>query len=203
MRKLWNQKEIDYLRENIGTQKISTIANNMNRSYESVRVKITRLGLSNTKLQLGYCTAGELASILNIDRSTIRLWMREYGLPYKNKVTREVKNFYFIEPSDFWNWAELHKEKVQFLAIEEQVLLPEPTWVEEERKNERVHQLIKKRSYRNWTTLEDKKLISLRRERLTFNVIAVKMKRTPTSVRNRYKLITSSKVGNSYEERDS
>lgn len=191
MKKVWIPEEIEYLSENVGLQKISTIAKNMNRSYESVRVKMTRLGLSNTKLQLGYCTAGELANFLKVDRSTIRLWMEEHALPYKKKATREEKSFYFIEPSDFWKWAEQHKEKVQFLAIEEQVLLPEPTWVEEERKNERVHQLNKKRSYHIWTSQEDKKLIALRSECLTFNVIAVKMNRTPTSVRNRYKRITS------------
>ena len=49
--------------------------------------------------------------------------MKNHGLQFKKKVTRESKSFYFIEPSDFWKWALQHKEKVQFLAIEEQVLL--------------------------------------------------------------------------------
>ncbi|MFJ7825458.1 helix-turn-helix domain-containing protein [Psychrobacillus sp. NPDC096623] len=203
MRKVWISEEIDYLSENIGLQKVSTIAKNLNRSYDSVKVKMTRLGLSNTKLQLGYFTTGELANLLKVDRSTVRLWMKDHALPYKKRVTRESKSFYFIGPSDFWKWAEQHKDKVQFLAIEEQVLLPEPSWVEKERKKERDHQLIKKRRYRNWTIQEDRKLIALRSESLTFNEIAVKMNRTPTSVRNRYKRITSQTISIRDEERNS
>ena len=50
MRKEWNTEDIDYQEEHIGLYKITTIAQKMDRSYESVKVKMNRLGLSNTKL---------------------------------------------------------------------------------------------------------------------------------------------------------
>lgn len=188
MRKEWNTAEIDYLQEHIGIHKIPTIAQTMDRSYISVIVKMKRLGLSNTKMQTGFITIGELAKVLKVDRNTIRWWIKRHRLPYKKRVTRKSKSFYLIDSSDFWEWAEKHKEKVQFSNIDPQVLLPEPDWVEGERKKDR--QIVKKRSYQHWTTKEDQRLLELRKKGLTYAVIGETMNRSSISVERRYKRIT-------------
>lgn len=188
MGKAWEIEEIDYLQEHIGFHKVPTIAQTIGRSYSSVIIKMKRLGLSNTKIQTGYLTIGELAKALKVDRNTIRWWIKRHGLRYKKRVTRKSKSFYFIDSSDFWDWAETHKDKVQFSNIDSQVLLPEPAWVEEERKKDQ--QSVKKRSYKCWTTKEDQRLLELRKQGLTYAEIGERMNRSPLSIERRYKRIS-------------
>lgn len=188
MRQEWNNEEIEYLKEHIGFRKISIIAQNMGRSYESVRIKMNRLGMSNTKSQTGLVTMGELAKLLKVERNTIKGWVERHGLSCMKKITRNSKRFYLIHPSDFWKWAETHKEKVQFSNIDSQVLLPEPEWVDEERRKDR--QIVKKKVYKNWTTKEDQRLLELRKKGLTYAEVGLRMNRSSISVERRYKRIT-------------
>ena len=123
MRKEWNIEEIDYLKEHIGVQKIPIIAQSMGRTYDSLIVKMNRLGLSNTKSQTGYLTLGELAKLLKVERNTLLGWVNRHGLPCMKKITRQSKRFYLICPSDFWKWAKMNKEKVQFSNIDPQVVI--------------------------------------------------------------------------------
>lgn len=190
MRREWDTEEIGYLKEYLGFHKVTTIAKNLDRTYESVRVKMNRLGLSNTKLQTGLVTIGELSQLLRVERNIIKGWVEKHGLPCIKKVTRKSKSFYFVDPSDFWKWAEIHKEKVQFSNIGFQVLLPEPDWVAEERKRERENHLVKKRVYKYWTTREEQTLLGLRKKGLTYKEIGQRMNRSPSSVARRYKRIT-------------
>lgn len=184
----WTNEEIDYLKENIGTYKITTIANNINRSYDSVVAKLHRLGLSsNTKMYTGLLTIGELSKLLKVDRNTVKNWTENYALPYKQRTTRKLKHFYFIDPIDFWTWSEKNKDKVQFSNIDPQIILPEPDWVEAERKIEKDSQITKKRSYKPWTTKEDIILVDLRLQGFSYKKIGELMERSPDSVAHRYK----------------
>lgn len=189
MRKGWTIEEIEYLKENIGFRKISTIAQALGRSYESVRVKMNRLGLSNTKSQIGLVTIGEISKILKVERNTVKGWVERYNLPCTKKVTRDSKIFYFIDSSDFWKWAEIHKEKVQFSNIDSQVLLPEPDWVAKERQRDK--QTVKKKGYKYWTTKEDQRLLDLRKQGLTYFEVGQRMNRSSISIERRYKRIVN------------
>ena len=187
MRKEWNTEEIEYLKEHIGAHKLAIIASNMGRSYESVRIKMNRLGMSNTKSQTGLVTMGELAKLLKVERNTVKGWVERHGLPCMKKVTRNSKRFYFIHPSDFWKWAEIHKEKVQFSNIDSQVLLPEPAWVDMERRKDK--QIVKKKGYQYWTMKQDHRLLELRKKGLTYSEIGERMNRSSISIERRYKRI--------------
>lgn len=54
----------------------------------------------------------------------------------------------------------------------------------------------KKRSYRHWTTLEDKKLLKLRFSGMKFRDVGVELKRTAISVEKRYRKITDDQYNN-------
>lgn len=47
----------------------------------------------------------------------------------------------------------------------------------------------RKRTYRHWTTLEDRKLLQLRASGLKFKTIAEQLSRTPISVEKRFRKI--------------
>ncbi len=187
MRKEWTTFEINYLEENIGMYKLTTIAEKMNRSCDSIVMKINRLGLSNTKMQTGLITLGELAKHLKVDRNTVKGWVQNHGLPCTKKVTRTSKRYYLVAPSDFWKWAEMNKDKVQFSKITPYILLPEPEWVAEERKKDKDAK--KGRKYRTWTTTEDQRLIELYKSGYSFKEISDKLNRSTYSVEHRYRRI--------------
>lgn len=188
MRREWTPEEIDFLEKQIGVFKITTIANKMNRSRNSVIMKINRLGLSNTKKQTGLITIGELARHIKVDRNTVKGWIEKHELPCTRKTTRYAKRFYFVDPADFWKWAEVHKDRVQFSKIEPYTLLPEPNWVENERQKDT--EINKKRVYRNWTIEEDKRLIEYKNNGLTYKEIGQIMNRSAYSIEHRYKRMT-------------
>ena len=48
---------------------------------------------------------------------------------------------------------------------------------------------VKKRTYRHWTTLEDRRLLELRNSGLKFRHIAIELSRTAISVEKRYRKI--------------
>lgn len=52
---------------------------------------------------------------------------------------------------------------------------------------------IQKRAYRHWTTLEDKKLVDLRKNGIKFREIAQQLNRTPISVEKRFRKIEKTK----------
>jgi len=187
VRRNWTSDEITYLKDNVGLYKLTTIAQNLDRSYESVRVKMTRIYLSNTKSQTGYLTFHELATLLKVDRNTVKGWAENHNLPYFKKATRARKYFYFVDPSDFWEWAEQHKDKVQFSDIDPHSIPPEPEWVENERRKDKC--TTKKRRYQKWTTKEETLLIELRKKGLSYKEIGEQMGRTAISVERRYKRI--------------
>jgi hypothetical protein len=49
---------------------------------------------------------------------------------------------------------------------------------------------VRKRTYRHWTTLEDRKLLELRNSGMRFKHIAIQLSRTAISVEKRYRKIS-------------
>lgn len=180
----WTKEELSFLKENIGNYKVTTIAEKLNRSYESVILKLSRLGISNTKEQTGMITLGELANLLKVDRNTVKGWVERHGLRCTKRTTRKSKVFYFIDPVDFWEWAKQHKEKIQFSKIEPYSLPPEPDWVDQERKKDA--NLRKKRCYRPWTLKEDRLLVNMRKNGCTYKEISQALGRSVESVEKRF-----------------
>ncbi|WP_209124905.1 helix-turn-helix domain-containing protein [Alkalihalobacillus sp. BA299] len=179
-RKNWTEEEIYFLLENVGTIKLTTIAQKLNRSEHSILCKMKRLGISNTKEQTGLLTTCELEDLLQVDRSTIRRWITEHGLKSIKKTTRSKKKFHLINTSDFWSWAYQNREKVDFSKIEYQSIVPEPDWVMDERKN------VKKINYKQWSTIEEIKLQNLISKGISMHEIAKKLGRSLTSVKRKY-----------------
>lgn len=187
MSKKWKQDEITYLIDQVGKLKLPTIAKNLNRTETAVLLKLKRLGYGNTKEQVGMLTFGELSRHLGLDRKIVQGWAERHGLPYTTKVTNKFKRYYFVDTEDFWNWASVNKEKLDFSKIEENVLLPEPDWVKRERY---FNTSLKKRIYKQWTYKEDKKLKELVLDNgYTIRKAAKALGRSAISVERRYSRI--------------
>ena len=186
-RKDWSDNEIEYLRENIGKIKVDTIAQHLNRSRNSVILKMKRLGIRNTREQYGRLTAGELAGLLHVDGGTVRNWIDNHGLPSMRRTTDSSKRFRFIVNESFWKWAYENKEKIHFASIEKHSIPPEPDWVEELRKH---HPTYQNKAYNKWTLEEERCLYKLRSSGMRFKEISKQMNRSVYSLERRYKLLT-------------
>ncbi|KAA0549964.1 helix-turn-helix domain-containing protein [Bacillus sp. BGMRC 2118] len=188
MKRFWTSHEINILKDNVGTLKISTLARKLNRSEQSVLLKMKRLGIANTKEQNGLLTVGRLASILKVDRNTVCCWIRNHGLKCIKKVSRSKKAFWFIENSDFWNWAEQNKQRINFSKVEIHAIPPEPKWVEVERG---ISKSV--RNYKIWTKREEIVLIELITKGKTYQEVAAELNRTSISIERKYNRLISYK----------
>jgi hypothetical protein len=187
MRKQWTKEEIEFLQENIGRYKLSTIASMLGRTENSVLLKMKRLGISNTKEQIGMYTLGELAQLLGVDRNIVQGWVERHGLKAICKTPRLKRKFYFVDAEEFWKWAKKNKEKINFQQIEPNSIPPEPDWVKEERKKNFSY---KKRMYKHWTTKEDEQLQQLFMQGLSYKEIGKILGRNSISVEKRFRRIT-------------
>ncbi|MDC3415996.1 DNA-binding protein [Aquibacillus salsiterrae] len=176
----WQDEEINYLRDSVGSIKISTIARNLNRSDTAVILKMKRLGLSNTKEAIGSLTMHQLAGLLDVDPTVVKLWIQKHGLPYQKRVTRSSRKFYFIDQLEFWAWAELNKERIDFSKVIKNSIVPEPKWVDVERRKKREV------AYRNWTTGEVKLMLHLHTSGDNFHSISKHLNRSVVSVKRKY-----------------
>ncbi|MDQ0233552.1 DNA-binding protein [Metabacillus malikii] len=179
-RRNWSNDDIEFLKDNVGKLKISTLSERLGRTEESIKNKLKRLGISNTKAQTGFLTTYELAKLVQKDATTVRAWITKHGLNSTKKVTRCSRRFYFIEPEDFWKWAEDHKEKIDFSKIEPHTIIPEPNWVEHERKCENPT------TYKVWSIREERQLRLLMMEGYSIYEVANKLERSVISVKRKY-----------------
>ncbi|WP_257985089.1 helix-turn-helix domain-containing protein [Bacillus sp. T33-2] len=157
------------------------IAEKLGRNPKSLEMTLIRKrGTSSTIDSTGMITAGELAKVMGVDRNTVIGWTSRHGLPFKKKVTRYKKTFTFIDINEFWAWAELNRQRIDFSKLVRNSLPPEPDWVQAERKNKKAN------NYRSWTVLEEEQLIQLASSGLPLKSIAEILNRSHGSVEKKY-----------------
>lgn len=186
-RRTWTEEEIDYLKDNVGTIKLTTMSKKLNRTEGSIQNKLKRLGISNTKAQTGYLTTYELAKLIQKDATTVRAWITKHGLNCTRKTTRSSRQFCFIHPEDFWKWAYQNCEKIDFSKIEAQSIIPEPCWVDKERQRENPT------IYKNWSIKEERELKMWMNEGCSLREVAGKLNRSVISVQRKYERLQVAK----------
>ncbi|MFT9494383.1 MULTISPECIES: hypothetical protein [Bacillota] len=176
------ERELQYVKEKLGTVSLKTIANNLGKSTEAIGMALYRkYGTQCTKTFTGMITAGELAKALKVDRNTVIGWINRHGLKSVRKVTHSKKKFTFIEVEHFWEWCYYNLEKVDVTKIERLVLIPEPDWLEEAQKLQR-----NTKNYKTWTTQEEYRLLELVESGKKYGEIARIMNRTTSSIEKKY-----------------
>lgn len=181
--KNWSVEEDDFLKENVGKKSFQVMSKHLNRTVVAIESRARRLGIDNTKFESGKLTANEMARALNVDNHTVYRWIQTGGLKSVKKATRQSAKFNLISIDDFWKWAKNNKEKLNFYKIEPLVLLPEPDWVEDERKKD--YHAIPKRQAAKWTDEEDYRLVSLLKGNYTQTEIGEFLNRSENAIQRR------------------
>jgi transposase len=133
----WTKEEVEYLIEHAGVYTLEYIGQKLNRSTKALLSKLNRLGYTNIREFNGYMSCRQLALALGVSRDVVVRWIENHGLPAskKNYIRKNSKlKHYFINPEEFWKWAEENQDKINFARVKRYEILPEPAWVEEKRR---------------------------------------------------------------------
>lgn len=180
--KKWNITDENQLKELVGLHPIPKIAAKLNRNNGAIERKIEKLRIC-TKESRGDITAYSLASILNVDTHTVLRWIENHGLPHTRRITKYKRKNIFIQPEDFWKWAEKNQTRINFSKIPKLALLPEPSWVDAARNND--NEMIPSRYQQYWTPLEDSVLLSMSAKGILQKEIAKALNRPARGVQKR------------------
>ena len=183
---VWSKEQVEYLEDKWGSLSITTIAKNLNRSVNAVKIKAYKLGLGRHLHSGDYITLNQLCKALGLGQSyteNFKRWSNN-GLPVKKK--KVINNsFRVIYLKDFWKWAEPNKMLINFSRVERHILGPEPAWVDEKRKADFLAGQYKKTP---WTPAEDALFIQmLKAYRYSYREISIKLKRTEGALKRRMK----------------
>ena len=178
----WTSEEDEYLINKYGKCELDKIARILKRDKNSLMRRLHRLGKANAKECFGITTY-ELAKALKIDVGSVYRWINDRELPYKKAYAKE-RTFLVIDVQEFWDWAEENKRLINFSKIEKHVLIPEPAWVDKQRKLDFHHRPQKERQ--KWTKEEDERIWQLFYcQGMTYKDIGALMGRSARAVQNR------------------
>jgi hypothetical protein len=183
--RIWTDEEKLFLEEYIGKKSLVNIAKKLDRTVDAVVLQATRMGIGNTREEsMGY-TLNQISNLTGVAMKTMKRWIERKGFPVKKKVTRISKVTYFVDPELFWEWVHENKGRVNCFVIEKNAIIPEPEWVDEQRKIDYYNQKTKPIP---WTMLEEEKLKKmLLEERLTYRQASQRLpNRTPIAVQRHW-----------------
>ena len=182
----WTQEEYDYLQDKWGTISLKGIAKKLNRSENSIHIKVQRLGLGAFLESGEYVSWNQFLKALGIlGGSGYKQisWVRNRSFPIKTKKVNDC-SFKVVYLEDWWKWAEQNKYFLDFSSFDNMALGEEPAWVKEKRR----HDIEANRKYIKtpWTITEDKQLEKLCTDyKYTYSDISRRMRRTEGAIQRR------------------
>lgn len=173
-RKRWKQYEDDYLINNLSKKKLNEIGEYLKRSERAIQGRLQKLNI-NVATHNDKLTVSDLSRTIQKPCNTVRDWIKFYGLQsQKEGAYRKVSI------PDFWKWAKENPERLIFTDIEKNILVPEPDWVDDYRKN----QPIKTRQLWSEEELDELKYL-LTNSQLNRKDIAKRLNRSPSAIRHK------------------
>lgn len=184
--KNWSKAEEEYLAEKWGQLSIPTIAKNLNRSVNAVKVRVARIGLGPALMAGDYITLNQLLVTMgNIGGNGYKLksWVENRGLPVHTKRVEKC-SFRVVYLEEFWEWAEKHRSFIDFSKLEPLILGEEPDWVAEQRKKDFQAFAIQRKD--PWTSAEDSRLkLLLKQHRYGYQELSEMLHRSAGAIQRR------------------
>lgn len=180
--KTWTPDEEEYLQDKWGGITIPTIAEKLDRTVNAIKLKANRLGLPRHIHSGEYLTINQFMGEVRNNSSysyTLNQWI-EKGMPvkYKRSINMKYKVIYIEE---FWRWAKNNRTLINFAEIEEGFIGPEPKWVKEQRKADKLKTELFITT--PWTKAEDYKLKHmLSKFKYSYSEISIALRRTEGAI---------------------
>lgn len=177
----WTKEDLEYLNESWGTRSITAIARRLGRSVDAVRLKAQRIGLKRHIHSGERITFSQFCDAIGKDYDWTKERYERLGLPIHYQASIN-KRYPMVDIDEFWEWAEAHKDDVDFSRIPKGTFGKEPAWVKEARHAS----FLKRRKKTPWTKSEDERLIQLLKSyRYTYPELARILNRTEGAVKRR------------------
>ena len=173
MRRQWTQKEEQYLLNRYIKQPLKTTARVLNRTEVSVKRKAAKMGINKRIDLFGLRT---FAKCFGVENSVVLRWIQKFNMPVRN-YKFDQHNHYDVDLEKFWQWAEEHKELINWSKYKCGSLALEPKWVRQEK---RMYQTPMTRE--KWTSEDLRTLKKLLHLKKTYAEIATEMGRTYNSI---------------------
>ncbi|MNW51708.1 hypothetical protein D3C74_292010 [compost metagenome] len=180
----WTKEEFEYLQDKWGVISIKSIATHLNKSINAVKLKAQRSGLGDPRMNFEGITVHQLAKALDRGYSVIKIWIKTYGMPVKKKLFCKESRVLVISYSDFWKWAEEHKELMNLSKMEPGTIGPEPEWAKIKRKADQLRSQKSQQSV-DWTPAEDQQLAQILKMEITYPELAIMFNRSEASIKRR------------------
>lgn len=184
--KNWSKSEEEYLSEKWGQLSIPTIAKNLNRSVNAVKIRVARLGLGPSLMAGDYITLNQLLVAMGNTGGNgykLKSWVENRGLPVHTKRV-DRRSFRVVYMDEFWEWAEKHRSFIDFSKLEPLIFGEEPDWVAEQRKKDFQAFAIQRKD--PWTSEEDSRLkLLLKQHRYGYAELSGMLHRSAGAIQRR------------------
>lgn len=178
MRRMWTEAEEKYMERYYLFQPVQKTAKKLDRTVTAIYKKANKMKLSRNRDSLNIKI---LAECFSCKRKVIMKWIQKYDLPCK-KVAVDNQVRYLIKTKDFWNWAEEHKDIINWNKYERLSLCPEPSWLKPEIAN--CHTPLKENQF--YSPEEIKTIKEMLKNGKSFEQIAKKMRRSKEAIKALY-----------------
>jgi len=182
----WTKDEETYMQENWGLKSIPTIAKQLGRTENAIKVRAFRMSLGPVLMGGDYVTLNQLLNATGNQHGggyKIKSWVEKRGLPVHYKRV-DKNSFRVVYLDEFWKWAEKNRSFLDFSKFPPMALGAEPAWVKDQRRKD--SQSIAMQRKDPWTPGEDAMLLSLLREqRYGYQELSRMLRRTCGAIQRR------------------
>lgn len=185
--RVWAKEEYEYLEEHWGNVSIPTIAQNLNRSVNAVKIKAQKKHLGSVLESGDYITLNQLIkAVTGLGQSYtyhITSWVEKRGLPVHKKRVNQC-TFRVVYIDEFWEWTEKNRSFIDFSRMEPLILGEEPAWVAEQRKKDFEAFALQRKD--TWTPAEDARLkFLLKQQKYGYAELSDMLKRSAGAIQRR------------------
>lgn len=179
----WTKQQEADLLDMYGVYSFSHLSRRFGKTPYAIKCKYASLTGNWSALEAGgYVLTVDVADALGICDKTVRRWIEAYDLPatqlYKKRNDSKRRQYY-ISVEEFWKWAYEHKNLIVFSRVKRDVLLPEPTWLDVEIKNNKE---IPPKTRQTWSKEEADQAYTWFMSGVHYKEIAEKLGRTSHGV---------------------
>ena len=167
----WTERELDILEGMIGAYTVSSIAKRLGRSFDSVNIKLNRMGLGGFEKNTDLLTLNQVCQMLGVQSRTLKGKWKRKGLCITHRG-----NYLVVRQQDLIKYLENHPEDWNAKNIHDDSLIMSFPWYKEK------FQTDKKTRY-YWTPEEETRLKYLRFRGYSIREIAEQMGRSESSIK--------------------
>lgn len=182
----WTQQEEEYLQESWGYVSFDSLCKSLNRTRTAIKNRVQKLGLPPFLEAGDYITLHQLCKAFGYGFSSnyvLLSWVKNRGLKiHKRRRGSSVTRVIYVD--EFWQWAEKHRNFLDFSKMQPYALGEEPPWVSEQRKKDFYSFALQRKD--PWTKDEDQRLINyLKQHKYSYVELSEKLRRSAGAIQRR------------------